>query len=235
MNWVKLVAFAGSIFLASSATHAYMVTNNNPCSAQGMKYRTARSLSEYQQVPSFLSKAAGKIDTLEDQPLIFAIDIAAGTAVRARGSNSEEPNQDGSREIYKIASFAVSTPQCLGGLNQLSDGVDCIIQLPNKTITITIVSNDNMGTYVIAGVYSTGTNILGEAERLTEPLARELQQNKILEKRLSVPFAIIGFVMKGLHKIAEIIFYENNPDHSPPTNYFDFHPLTNRSYELCGL
>jgi hypothetical protein len=205
---IKIIYFfIVSNLLFFGNAEAFLIGNSQKCTHHKKAYKSEVNLTSFQEVNEKLTVAAGKIDALESEPMAFAVDLTAGSAVRATMAGVDVL-QEGSEAIYKIATFAAETPQCTSQANNAADGVDCIIQLPNKTITMTLVATAEIGKHIIVGVYDVGSGVLRAAEDLSIAISDNLKNAGSFERALSVPFAIIGVIANGAERLAEIVIYD---------------------------
>ncbi len=201
------LSLVATIALLSTSANAFLVPNSEQCSANESSYSNELKLSSFEDVSTDLTEAAGKIDALDSEPMAFTVDMTLGTAVRATQAGVDVV-QEGTEAIYKIATFAADTPQCAGNANNVADGIDCIVQLPNKVITMTMVARADIGRHIVVGVYSVGSGALGAIESLSMTIAEGLQEHGAVGNVLSTPFVIIGVIAQGAELLAEIVLYD---------------------------
>ncbi|MCB0391040.1 MAG: hypothetical protein KDD58_07110 [Bdellovibrionales bacterium] len=206
MKKLVISLFATTAFMISSA-NAFVVGNSEQCTSDSRAYTDKVEFSALDSASQELTYAAGKIDSMENEPAAFVVDVTAGTAVRV-AQTGVDLAQDGSEAIYKLVSFVAETPKCAGNAKQFSDGVDCIIQLPNKTITMTAVTGADMAETLVVGVYSVGSGALGALEDLTTTIADGLKSHGTAGEVAAVPFVVISLIAQGVNYVAEVVLYD---------------------------
>ena len=206
MNKMLLLTSAVLTFTSISG-QAFVVGNSEKCMADKKSYNTSVQFNSVDAVSNELTRAAGKINAFENEPMAFAVDLTGGTAVRVARTGVDVA-QDGADAIYKIVEFAAETPQCMSNANKMADGIDCLVQLPNKTVTMTFVAGSNMAENVVVGVYSVGSGILGATEDFTTAIAEGLNNGGVMGEAVAVPFVVMGLVARGLNAVTEVVLYD---------------------------
>lgn len=182
-------------------------TINNNCINKKLVYEKAQNYSLNESSHTELQIAATQINNLVEDSYVFIVDTKSATAVLLGQKNFHGYN-DPSQWVETLISYAIQTPACQAQSTANSEGVDCSIILPNKIVTLTFRSDQEVAGNVVVGIFNRQLKILGSAQKLALNLSTFIGKIPSLWGLGAAPFAVLGLSSEIQQSIARVILFD---------------------------
>ena len=200
-----MIAFLKYFFIATFAFSHSLWASIEPNTHEYLKYRVIQSSDQG------IQEAALNVNNFTPQYSTFIVDTDKQTAVQLGATNTAA--RSSALWIETLTSFALSTAACTPPLSAQSQGVDCTIILPEKLITLTFRTNNELAGNIIVGVFPHNSGILGEAQNIAQNIAHAFTEAIKHQEIPPVPFAIVGLEYHDqTPPVAQVILVDTKQD-----------------------
>ena len=137
----------------------------SPMTSQSCYYESTLNLNTSHlniiSVNSEILKAADAVNTFDEEPKTYVLDLVSQDLTNMISNGKKNSSSEQLESIYNLINFALSEPHCKQSSSVRAEDLVCIIQTPQKTITISKLTQESQRYYLI-GIYNVfkSTNLL---------------------------------------------------------------------------